>query len=120
MQEVDNSLSGLVDDPAAHVRIAELVFGLRFKDGIFDLNCDSREGAIAHVDAVEALFVKFVNAFKNALAESALVGAAIAGILAVYKGAIRLTVALNVRKGELEILRGIVSRFVPSRHRPLR
>ena len=114
VQEIDDGLAGLVDDPAADIVVAELVLGLRFEDRVLDLDRHRAEGAVADVYGVEALLVEFVDALEHALAEGALVGAAIGGVLAVDEGAVGFAVAVDVGKGEFEVLALVVGRRVDS------
>ena len=115
MEEIDNGFAGLVDDPAADVGIAQLVFGLRLKNRLLDLDGDDAKGPIAHIDAVEGFLVKLVDTFEHALAERALVGAAVGRVLAVDKGAVGLAVAIDVREGKFEVLALVVSGRVEDR-----
>ena len=109
VEEVDDGFAGLVDDPAADVGIAQLVFGLRLENRLLDLDRDDAKGPVADVDAVEGFFVKLVDAFEHALAERALVGATVGCVLAVDKGAVGLAVAVDVREGKFEVLALVVS-----------
>ena len=77
VEEIDDGFAGLVDDPAADVGIAQLVFSLRLKNRLLDLDGDDAKGPVAHIDAVEGFLVKLVDAFEHALAERALVSAAV-------------------------------------------
>ena len=109
VEEIDDGLAGLVDDPAADIGIAQLVFGLRLKNRLLDLDGDDAKGPVADINAVEGFLVKFVDALEHALAERALVGAAVGRVLAVDKGAVGLAVAIDVREGKFEVLALVVS-----------
>ena len=115
VQEIDDGFAGLVDDPAADVGVAQLVFGLRLENRLLDLDGDDAKGPVADIDAVEGFLVKLVDAFEHALAERALVGAAIGRVLAVDKGAVGLAVAIDVREGKFEVLALVVRGRVENR-----
>ena len=108
VEEIDDGFAGLVDDPAADVGVAQLVFGLRLENRLLDLDGDDAKGPVADIDAVEGFLVKLVDAFEHALAERALVGAAVGRVLAVDKGAVGLAVAVDVREGKFEVLALVV------------
>ena len=73
------------------------------------LDGDDAKGPVADIDAVEGFLVEFVDALEHALAERALVGAAVGRVLAVDKGAVGFAVAIDVGKGKFEVLALVVS-----------
>ena len=87
---------------------------MRLKDRLFDLYRHGTKNTLAYVDTVECLLVEFVDALEQSLAESTLVRAAVAGMLAIDKGEIGLAVAGRVGESKFEVLRFIITRLVSS------
>ena len=114
MEPQDHLLLDRVDDPRPDFGGAELVLGLRLEDRVLDLDRHRADEAVAHVLAGETVLGELVDALEHALAESALVGAAVVGVLAVDEAVVGLAVGVGVGEGELEpvelAVQGVVHR----------
>jgi hypothetical protein len=72
------------------------------KTGILELDRHRADHAVADVLAGEAVLGVLVDPLEDALAEGALVGAAVVGVLAVDEAEVGLAVGVGVGEGELE------------------
>ena len=96
VEEVDHAASDLGDDPSPHVGVPQLVLGLGLEDGFLELDRHGPRYSLANVDAAVVLLEELVDPFEDSLAEGGLVGAAVAGVLAVHEGEKGLPVVRGV------------------------
>ena len=94
----------LLHHPVAHLGRAQLVLGLALEHRVLELDRDRAEQPVAHVVARERLAGELVDPLEQALAERALVGAAVVGVLAVDEALVGLAVGVGVGERELEPL----------------
>ena len=117
VQEVHHGAADLRDEPAPDIGIAQLVLGLGFENWFLQLDGDCARNRLPHVHPAVILLEVFVDALEDALAEGALVGPAVGGVLAVHEGEERLAVIGGVREGKLDVLalvvRGLVEDVLP-------
>ena len=102
VEEVEEFLPHPVDEVRADFRVPELVLGLGLENRVLQPDGYRADHAFADVVAFEFLPSVFIDGLEQAFSESAEVGAAVAGVLAVDKGIEGLAVAA-VAMGETEL-----------------
>ena len=115
VKEVDNGALDFRYNPSPNIRIPQLVLGLRLENRRLELDRYGAGDALTNVDAVVVFLVEFVHALEDALAKGALVGPAVAGVLAVDEREVRFAVADRVTERKLEVLGLVIQRFVKGR-----
>ncbi|MPN25335.1 hypothetical protein SDC9_172744 [bioreactor metagenome] len=102
VQEVDDRVAHRRDHRAAHVGVAEFVFGLRLENGVAQLDRDRAGHAVAHVVGLEALAGEFVDRLEHPFLERRQVGSAVVGVLPVDEAVRGFAVIVAVGQREFD------------------
>ena len=92
------------DSVGTHRERTELDFRLALEHRLLDIDGDGGHQSVADVAVFVALAREFLDGLGDVLLESALVGAALRGVLAVDEGVVLLAVLVGVGEGDFDVL----------------